>query len=93
MRKFSAIVKARMTNLKGVIVMRSNELLKHEIDLLPADMLEEVEEFIKKLKSRKTKRGKPSSLLTKLADAATDSDLPADFSKQHDHYLYGLPKV
>ena len=72
--------------------MRSNKSLKHEIDLLPADMLEEVEEFINKLKSRKPKRGKPSSLLTKLADAATDSDLPADFSKQHDHYLYGLPK-
>jgi predicted DNA-binding antitoxin AbrB/MazE fold protein len=33
-----------------------------------------------------------SSLLSNLADIASDIDLPEDLSTQHDHYLYGLPK-
>jgi hypothetical protein len=31
-------------------------------------------------------------LLSELADIAVDIDIPSDFLKQHDHYLYGLSK-
>lgn len=68
------------------------ERIKKEIDLLPGEMLDQVEKFIKNLKSgMKAGRGK-TSLLSDLANIAVDLDLPGDFSKQHDHYLYGLPK-
>jgi DNA-binding transcriptional regulator/RsmH inhibitor MraZ len=72
--------------------MLKTEKIKKEIDILPKDMLEEVEKFIKNLKSRKKTVRKKSSLLSELAEVSTDIDMPADFSKQHDHYLYGIPK-
>lgn len=72
--------------------MPKAEKIKKEIDILPADMLEEVEKFIKSLKTRKRNSRKKSTLLSELADIAVDLDIPSDFSKQHDHYLYGLPK-
>ena len=72
--------------------MLKTQKIKKEIDILPYDMLEEVEKFIKKLKARKKVQRKKSSLLADLADIAAEVDLPEDFSKQHDHYLYGLPK-
>jgi hypothetical protein len=55
-------------------------------------MLEEVEKFIKNLKHRKKAARKKSLLLSELAEVSTDIDMPVDFSKQHDHYLYGIPK-
>jgi hypothetical protein len=33
-----------------------------------------------------------SSLIWMAENAVDDSDLPADISHQHDHYLYGTPK-
>lgn len=68
------------------------EKIKKEIDILPVNMLNEVEEFIQSLKTRKKNGRKKSSLLSELANIAVDIDIPSDFSKQHDHYLYGLPK-
>ncbi len=68
------------------------EKIKKEIDFLPKDMLDEVDSFIKNLKARKKITKKKSTLLTELANIAKEIDLPRDFSKQHDHYLYGLPK-
>ena len=68
------------------------EKIKKEIDFLPKDMLDEVESFIKNLKARKKISKKKSTLLSELAHIATNIDLPEDFSEQHDHYLYGLPK-
>jgi len=68
------------------------EKIKREIDILPADMLDEVEKFIKSLKTRKKNGRKKSRLLSDLADIAVDVDIPRDFSKHLDHYLYGLPK-
>ncbi len=68
------------------------EKIKKEIDILPVNMLNEVEGFIQSLKTRKKNGRKKSSLLSELADIAVDVDIPSDFSKQHDHYLYGLPK-
>ena len=68
------------------------EKIKKEIDILPVNMLNEVGRFIQSLKTRKKNGRKNSSLLSELADIAVDVDIPSDFSKQHDHYLYGLPK-
>ncbi|MBI4691185.1 MAG: hypothetical protein HY754_13120 [Nitrospirae bacterium] len=72
--------------------MLKAEKIKKEIDFLPIDMLDEVEEFIRTLKPRKKNGKKKSELLSELANIATNIDLPKDFSKQHDHYLYGQPK-
>lgn len=72
--------------------MLKTEKIKKEIDILPIDMLDELEGFIKKLRSRKKNSKKKSFLLSELADLAVEVDIPKDFSKQHDHYLYGLPK-
>lgn len=72
--------------------MLKTEKIKHEIDLLPDDMLNQVEDFIKTLRIRKKTEKKRSSLLADLAELAIDVDLPKDYSKQHDHYLYGMPK-
>jgi hypothetical protein len=68
------------------------EKIKKEIDILPVNMLNKVERFIQSLKTHKKNGRKKSSLLSELADIAVDVDIPSDFSKQHDHYLYGLPK-
>jgi len=72
--------------------MIKTEKIKKEIDLLPGELLDQVEKFIKDLKSAKKAGKKKTSLLSDLADIAVDLDLPGDFSKQHDHYLYSLPK-
>lgn len=72
--------------------MLKTERLKKEIEILPKDMLDDVEKFIKNLKAHKKTTKKKSSLLTELAEIAIDVDIPSDFSKQHDHYLYNLPK-
>ena len=78
---------------KGVeIIMLKAEKIKKEIDILPTNMLNEVEKFIKSLKTRKKNGRKKSSLLSELADIAVDVDIPSDFSKQHDYYLYGFPQ-
>lgn len=72
--------------------MLKAEKIKKEIDVLPFDMLTEVEKFIKNLKPRKKPVRKKSTLLSDLANIAVNVDIPKDFSKQHDHYLYGLPR-
>lgn len=72
--------------------MLKSERIKKEIEILPSEMLDEVEKFIRNLKTHKKTLRKKSLLLYKLADIATDAGLPQDFSMQHDHYLYGLPK-
>lgn len=72
--------------------MLKSEKIKKEIDILPSEMLDKVEEFIRSLKAHKKTVRKKSLLLSKLVDIATDAGLPQDFSRQHDHYLYGLPK-
>lgn len=72
--------------------MLKAEKIKREIDILSHDMLDELEKFIRNLKTRKKTVRKKSSLLSELADIAAEINLPEDFSKQHDHYLYNLPK-
>ncbi len=72
--------------------MLKAEKIKKEIDILPTDMLNEVEKFIKSLRPRKKNGKRKSALLSELAEIATNIDIPKDFSKQHDHYLYGMPK-
>lgn len=72
--------------------MLKTERIKKQIDILPEDMLDEIERLINKLKTSEKTGRKKSSVLSQLAKIAADVDLPEDFSKQHDHYLYGLPK-
>ena len=72
--------------------MLKTEKIKKEIDLMPDKMLNQVENFIRTLKIHKKADKKKTSLLSDLADIASDVDLPRDFAKQHDHYLYGVPK-
>jgi len=72
--------------------MGKAETLKRELDLLPSSMLGEVERLVKKLKKQHKTARKPATLLSELADYTIDDDLPSDLAKQHDHYLYGVPK-
>lgn len=72
--------------------MLKTEKIKKQIDVLPIELLNEVERFIGSLKTSRKVPAKSSTLLTDLAECATEVNLPEDFSKQHDHYLYGLPK-
>ena len=72
--------------------MLKAEKIKKEIDILSNEMLDEVEKFISNLKTREKTVRKKSSLLSDLSALSSEIDLPADFSKQHDHYLYNLPK-
>jgi hypothetical protein len=72
--------------------MLKTDEIKKQIDVLPIEMLNEVEQFIKNLKFRKKTVAQKSTLLADLSECAIDIDLPEDFSKHHDHYLYGLPK-
>ena len=72
--------------------MLKAEKIKKEIDILSNEMLDEVEKFISNLKTRKKTVRKKSSLLSDLSSLSAKIDLPEDFSKQHDHYLYGIPK-
>lgn len=72
--------------------MLKTERIKKQIDILPEAMLDEIERLIFKLKTSKKAGTKKPSVLSQLAKLAAEVDLPEDFSKQHDHYLYGLPK-
>jgi hypothetical protein len=72
--------------------MLKAEKIKKEIDILSNEMLDEVEKFISNLKTRKKTVRRKSSLLSDLSALSSEIDLPADFSKQHAHYLYNLPK-
>jgi hypothetical protein len=73
--------------------MLKTEKIKKEIDVLPVDMLDEVEKFIKNLKVHNKIGKKKSLLLSELAGIAREINLPPDFSKQHNHYLYGYYEV
>ena len=68
--------------------MRKAEVIKKQIDQLPPSMLGEVEQLIKELQNTR----QPQTILSALAECAIDDDLPSDFAKHHDHYLYGVPK-
>jgi len=68
--------------------MRKAEVIKEKIDQLPPSMLGEVEQLIKELQNTR----QPQTILSVLAECAIDDDLPPDFAKHHDHYLYGVPK-
>jgi hypothetical protein len=72
--------------------MTRSDVLKKELDSLPAEMLDEVARYVRRLKRRKPRNVASGCLLSELSDSAIDDDLPADLAEQHDHYLYGVPK-
>lgn len=72
--------------------MLKTEKVKKQIDVLPLELFNEVERFIGSLKTSRKAPTKRSTLLMDLSECAADVNLPEDFSKQHNHYLFGLPK-
>lgn len=78
--------------------MRKNitlEEIEKEMETLPVKDLQEVKDFIKTLKIKKTTKGiqkkKPYSVFDEITDAATDVGIK-DWARNHDHYLYGIDK-
>lgn len=72
--------------------MNKAESIKRQIDILSPAMLREVERLINQMKKKRKSSGNTSTSLSKLSEYAIEDDLPADMAKQHDHYLYGVPK-
>lgn len=71
------------------------EEIEKEIEILPVKALQEVKDFIKTLKIKKTTKGiqkkKPYSVFDEITDAATDVGIK-DWARNHDHYIYGIDK-
>lgn len=72
--------------------MSKADSIKQQIDILPPAMLREVERLINQMKKKSKAGGKAHTSLSELSALAIEDDLPADMAKQHDHYLYGVPK-
>ncbi|MBI2472648.1 MAG: DUF2281 domain-containing protein [Planctomycetes bacterium] len=74
--------------------MAKDEIIK-EIDTLPDDALQEVNDYIQALKTKKrlkaVKKEKPYNVFDEIADTATDVGIK-DWARNHDHYLYGTEK-
>lgn len=78
--------------------MRKNitlEEIEKEMETLPVKALQDIKDFIKTLKIKKTTKGfqkkKPYNVFDKIADTATDIGIK-DWARNHDHYLYGMDK-
>lgn len=69
--------------------------LKQEIETLPNEVLQEVEEFVKILKVKKGikefRREKPYNVFDTILDSAADTGI-SDLARNHDHYLYGVER-
>lgn len=76
---------------KGVSI----EKIEKEIETLPVEALQEVEDFVKAVKIKKTtkevQKKKPYNVFDEIEDAATDVGIK-DWARNHDHYLYGTDK-
>lgn len=69
--------------------------IQKEIETLPNEVLQEVEDFIKKLKIKidikKVQERKPYNVFDVISDSAMDVGIK-DWARNHDHYLYGIEK-
>ena len=74
--------------------MTKDEIIK-EIDTLSDDALQEVNDYIQVLKTKKSlkavKKKKPYNVFDEIADTAIDVSIK-DWARNHDHYLYGTEK-
>lgn len=65
--------------------------LKREIETLPVEVLQEVEDFIKVVMVKKGKKMETSNVFDIILNSATDVGI-TDWARNHDHYLYGIEK-
>lgn len=69
--------------------------IQKEIETLPNEVLQEVEDFIKTLKIKidikKVQGRKPYNVFDVISDSAMDVGIK-DWARNHDHYLYGIEK-
>lgn len=69
--------------------------IQKEIETLPNEVLQEVEDFIKTLKIKidikKVQEKKPYNVFDVISDSAMDVGIK-DWARNHDHYLYGIEK-
>ncbi|MBI3753591.1 MAG: hypothetical protein HY266_06045 [Deltaproteobacteria bacterium] len=65
--------------------------LKREIETLPVEVLQEVEDFIKVVMVKKGKKTETSNVFDIILNSATDVGI-TDWARNHDHYLYGIEK-
>lgn len=69
--------------------------IQKEIETLPKEVLQEVEDFIKTLKikidMKKVQERKPYNVFDIISDSAMDVGIK-DWARNHDHYLYGIEK-
>ncbi|NEO88287.1 MAG: hypothetical protein F6J87_29120 [Spirulina sp. SIO3F2] len=62
-----------------------------EVDDLPDELQQQVLQFIRTL--RQTHQPASSNAWDTLEALTGTVEAPADWSAQHDHYLYGIPKA
>lgn len=71
------------------------EKIEREIAALPVKALQEVRDFIKTLKIKKStkevQKKKLYNVFDEIVDTATDVGIK-DWSRNHNHYLYGTDK-
>jgi hypothetical protein len=78
--------------------MNTKELLLHEIEKSPEPLLQEVLDFLLLTRSKHNpETRKPIWQIAQdiMADVPPEiiAQLPTDGAEQHDHYIYGTPKL
>ncbi|MEM8639953.1 MAG: hypothetical protein AAGG51_14230 [Cyanobacteria bacterium P01_G01_bin.54] len=63
----------------------------HELDTLPADLQQQVLQFIQALRQQQTNSPQTGNAWDTLAALTGTVEAPADWSSHHDHYLYHTP--
>ena len=65
--------------------------IQKELETLPERTLQEVEDFIKTLKIKKSLKRKTYNVFDAIEASAIETDIK-DWARNHDHYLYGIDK-
>lgn len=65
--------------------------IQKELETLPERTLQEVEDFIKTLKIKKSLKKKAYNVFDAIESSAIETDIK-DWARNHDHYLYGIDK-
>ncbi|MGB0563193.1 MAG: hypothetical protein ACPGVO_15515 [Spirulinaceae cyanobacterium] len=64
----------------------------HELDSLPVHLQQHVLQFIQTLRQQQEPHTQTANAWDTLASLAGTIEAPADWSSQHDHYLYDTSK-
>lgn len=65
--------------------------IQKELETLPERTLQEVEDFIKTLKIKKSLKKKAYNVFDAIEASSIETDIK-DWARNHDHYLYGIDK-